>query len=105
MENADTAALLSNLQKNEELKSALLEETPWVLDAQNKTQQKKNIALLFDMVKMSGELDKAFRKLKEMQSEGGAFTWFRGGGDDHYMTQLHPHRHRSPAETERPGRR
>ncbi|HNF03533.1 MAG TPA: alpha-2-macroglobulin family protein, partial [Ferruginibacter sp.] len=80
--NADTAALLSNLQKNEELKSALLEETPWVLDAQNETQQKKNIALLFDMVKMSGELDKAFTKLKEMQSEGGAFTWFRGGGDD-----------------------
>ncbi|HQR00998.1 MAG TPA: alpha-2-macroglobulin family protein, partial [Ferruginibacter sp.] len=85
--NADTAALLSNLQKNEELKSALLEETPWVLDAQNETQQKKNIALLFDMVKMSGELDKAFTKLKEMQSEGGAFTWFRGGGDDRYMTQ------------------
>ena len=23
----------------------------------------------------------------EMQSEGGAFTWFRGGGDDRYMTQ------------------
>ena len=31
--------------------------------------------------------DKAFTKLKEMQSEGGAFTWFRGGGDDRYMTQ------------------
>ena len=36
----DTSALLSNLQKNEELKSALLQETPWVLDAQNENQQK-----------------------------------------------------------------
>ena len=83
----DTAALLSNLQKNEELKSALLQETPWVLDAQNENQQKKNIALLFDMVKMSNEMNKAFNKLKEMQSSNGGFTWFKGGPDDRYMTQ------------------
>lgn len=85
--NIDTAALLSNLEKNEELKSALLQETPWVLDAQNESRQKKNISLLFDMVKMSTEQEKAFSKLKEMQGEGGGFTWFRGGRDDRYMTQ------------------
>ena len=56
---ADTAALLSNLQKNEELKSVLLQETPWVLQAQNEEQQKKNIALLFDMAKMSLQLESA----------------------------------------------
>jgi len=83
----DTAALLSNLQKNEELKSALLQETPWVLDAQNENQQKKNIALLFDMVKMSSEGAKAINKLKEMQSSNGGFVWFKGGPDDRYMTQ------------------
>ena len=83
----DTAALQSNLEKNQELKSALLEETPWVLDAQNENQQKKNIALLFDMVKMSSEMDKAFNKLKEMQSSNGGFVWFKGGPDDRYITQ------------------
>lgn len=85
--NVDTAALLSNLQKNEELKSALLQETPWVLDAQNENQQKKNIALLFDMVRMSKEQENAFNKLKEMQGLNGGFTWFKGGTDDRYMTQ------------------
>ncbi len=83
----DTAALLSNLQKNEELKSALLQETPWVMDAQNEAQQKKNIALLFDMVKMSSETGKALAKLKEMQSSNGGFVWFKGGPDDRYITQ------------------
>ncbi|MFN8253290.1 MAG: alpha-2-macroglobulin family protein [Ferruginibacter sp.] len=83
----DTAALLSNLQKNEELKSALLQETPWVLDAQSESQQKKNIALLFDMVKMSAEKNKAISKLKEMQSPNGGFVWFTGGPDDRYITQ------------------
>ncbi|MBK6381171.1 MAG: alpha-2-macroglobulin [Chitinophagaceae bacterium] len=85
--NVDTAALLSNLQKNEELKSALLQETPWVLEAQNENQQKKNIALLFDMVRMSAEQNKSFNKLKEMQSSNGGFVWFKGGADDRYMTQ------------------
>ncbi|MEP7110893.1 MAG: alpha-2-macroglobulin family protein [Ferruginibacter sp.] len=83
----DTAALLSNLRKNEELKSALLQETPWVMDAQNESQQKKNIALLFDLVRMGSESAKAVNKLKEMQSPNGGFVWFRGGPDDRYMTQ------------------
>lgn len=83
----DTAALLSNLQKNEELKSVLLQETPWVMDALNENQQKKNIALLFDLVKMSAEKNKAFAKLKEMQGSNGGFTWFKGGPDDRYITQ------------------
>ena len=85
--NVDTAALMSNLQKNEELKSALLQETPWVLEAQNEALQKKNIALLFDMVKMSAEQEKAFNKLKEIQLDNGGFSWFKGGRDDRYMTQ------------------
>ncbi|MER3497910.1 MAG: alpha-2-macroglobulin [Chitinophagaceae bacterium] len=83
----DTTALLSNLQKNQELKAALLEETPWVLEAKTEEQQKKNIALLFDMVKMSTELNTAFEKLKQMQSENGGFVWFKGGPDDRYITQ------------------
>lgn len=75
------------LQKNEELKSALLQETPWVLESKNEEQQKKNIALLFDMVKLSKELESSLNKLKEMQSPNGGFVWFKGGPDDRYITQ------------------
>jgi uncharacterized protein YfaS (alpha-2-macroglobulin family) len=83
----DTAALLSNLQKNEELKSVMLQETPWVLQAQNESQQKKNIALLFDMIRMNKELESSINKLKDMQAPNGGFVWFKGGPDDRYMTQ------------------
>jgi hypothetical protein len=84
---SDTAALLSNLQKNEELKSVLLQETPWVLEAKTEAQQKKNIALLFDMVRMSRELKNNLAALKQMQTENGGFVWFKGGPDDRYITQ------------------
>ncbi|MDH7462274.1 alpha-2-macroglobulin family protein [Chitinophagaceae bacterium 26-R-25] len=83
----DSSALLSNLQKNEELKSVLLEETPWVLEAKNEAQQKKNIALLFDMVRMNASLQTTYDKLKQLQSDNGGFVWFKGGPDDRYITQ------------------
>ncbi|HEX6169419.1 MAG TPA: alpha-2-macroglobulin family protein [Chitinophagaceae bacterium] len=83
----DTAALLSNLQKNQELKAVLLEETPWVLQAKTEEQQKKNITLLFDMIRMSSEMNSSYEKLKQMQSENGGFVWFKGGPDNRYITQ------------------
>jgi uncharacterized protein YfaS (alpha-2-macroglobulin family) len=84
---SDTAALLSNLQKNEELKSILLQETPWVLEAKTEAQQKRNIGLLFDMVRMSREQQSALNQLRDMQSSNGGFVWFQGGPDDRYITQ------------------
>ncbi len=83
----DTAALLSNLNKNPELKSVLLQETPWVFQANSESQQKKNIALLFDMVRMSREMETSLSKLSTMQVENGGFVWFTGGRDDRYITQ------------------
>ncbi|MBN1953142.1 MAG: hypothetical protein JW801_18195 [Bacteroidales bacterium] len=80
-------ALLSNLEKNQELKSALLEETPWVLNAGDETQRKRNVALLFDMNRMSHELESAIRKIQEAQTGNGGFPWFKGMPEDRYITQ------------------
>ena len=80
-------ALESNLSKNEELKSALLAETPWVLQAQSEAQQKKNIGLLFDLNRMSYEQKQAVAKLQERQMVGGGWAWFPGGRDNWYITQ------------------
>ncbi|HYE54745.1 MAG TPA: alpha-2-macroglobulin family protein, partial [Chitinophagaceae bacterium] len=85
--NLDTAALLSNLQKNEELKSLLLQETPWVMEASNESEQKKRIALLFDMVKLSNEMSANLEKLSQLQLPNGAFAWFKGGREDRHITQ------------------
>ncbi|KXK39187.1 MAG: hypothetical protein J5I52_00565 [Saprospiraceae bacterium] len=84
----DKDALLSNLAKNEELKSAILEETPWVRQALNETEQKNNIAVLFDLNKMADEKATAIRKLHDRQLSNGGFTWLPGGKDNVYITQL-----------------
>ncbi|MDG5492500.1 alpha-2-macroglobulin [Psychroserpens sp. SPM9] len=82
-----TDALLSNLEKNQELKSILIQETPWLRDAQSETEQKKRIALLFDLNKMNNELQSAKRKLKNGQMANGAWPWFNGGRPNRYITQ------------------
>ncbi len=78
--------LLSNLEKNQELKSALLEETPWVLQAKTETEQKKRIAELFELAKLAGEHLAAFKKLEEHQAPNGGLVWLKGMPDDRYMT-------------------
>jgi uncharacterized protein YfaS (alpha-2-macroglobulin family) len=85
--NLDTKALQSNLTKNQELKTALLEETPWVLAAQNEEVQKKNIGLLFDLNKMANESANSLRKMSERQLANGGFAWFPGGRDSWFITQ------------------
>ena len=80
-------ALLSNLEKNQDLKSLLIQETPWLRDAQSETEQKKRMALLFDLNKMNDELKASLRKLKNNQYDSGAWPWFNGGRDNRYITQ------------------
>ncbi|WP_232538733.1 alpha-2-macroglobulin family protein [Chitinophaga tropicalis] len=84
---SDTAALQSNLQKNQELKSVLLQETPWVMEAESETEQKKRIALLFDLHRMSGEQSKAIGQLQQRQLPSGAFPWFNMMWEDRFITQ------------------
>ncbi|APZ45090.1 alpha-2-macroglobulin [Polaribacter reichenbachii] len=81
-------ALLSNLEKNQELKSLIIQETPWLRDAQSETEQKKRIALLFDLNKMKNEQEKAIRKLEDIQMNSGGFPWFKGSKyESNFITQ------------------
>ena len=85
--NYTPEALLSNLEKNQELKSLILEETPWVMEAKNESERKQRIALLFDMNRMANEQAAALAELRNMQLPNGAWPWFEGMPDSRYITQ------------------
>jgi len=84
---ANSDALVSNLEKNEELKSILIQETPWLRDAQSETEQKKRIALLFNLNKLKNDQDNALNKLVQSQMSSGAWAWFKGGPENRFITQ------------------
>lgn len=79
--------LNSKLEENEELKSVILAETPWLNDAQSEDEKKKNLALLFDLEKMKTSQEATFDKLKQKQKPSGGFSWFDGSDENEYITR------------------
>lgn len=79
--------LVSNLEKNQELKNIILEETPWVLQAQNETERKKRVGLLFELNNLARQQENSLRKLVDAQQSSGAWPWFKGGPDSRHITQ------------------
>ncbi len=83
----DSNALKSELERNQELKNALLTETPWLREAQSEAAQRARIGELFDLKRLAEEQDEALAKLANRQDGSGYFSWFPGGRENRYMTQ------------------
>lgn len=70
--------LESELFQNSELKKVMVEETPWLLNAENQSQRKQAIARLFNENNLQNQLQTALQKLQEMQKPNGGFGWIDG---------------------------
>ncbi|MCL4201938.1 MAG: alpha-2-macroglobulin [Pirellulaceae bacterium] len=81
-----TDALESPLEKNQDLKAVLIEETPWVRQAQAESQARQNVGILFDANRLNDETSRTFRTLSEMQRGDGFWPWFPGGPGNQYIT-------------------
>lgn len=81
-----TPALDSPLEKNQDLKSVMVEETPWLRQAQKESQSRRNVGILFDSNRLNDETARTLRKLAEMQLGDGQWPWFPGGRGNDYIT-------------------
>lgn len=73
----DKQTLLSNLEKNQDVKNVLLNESPWVMEAKDETEMKQRLSTLFDVNDLHGKCSLWFDKLMEFRLESGAYTWFK----------------------------
>jgi uncharacterized protein YfaS (alpha-2-macroglobulin family) len=81
-----TEALDSPLTKNQDLKSLLIQETPWLLEANEESQARRNVGILFDANRLDSELRTATNKLAQMQNDDGTWPWFPGGRANEFIT-------------------
>ena len=79
-------SLTSQLEKNQELKDILINETPWVMDADRETEQKHRLGDFFDENLMNSRLKSAVEKLNKLQLSDGAWTWWPGMPSSFYIT-------------------
>ncbi|HEX9045868.1 MAG TPA: alpha-2-macroglobulin family protein, partial [Verrucomicrobiae bacterium] len=82
----NTPALDSPLEKNQDLKSVLIEETPWWRQAKNESEARRNVGVLFDDNRLSSETAATLQKLRDMQLPDGRWPWFPGGKGNDYIT-------------------
>ncbi len=81
-----TPALDSPLDKNEDLKAVMLEETPWLRQAEAESQARRNVGILFDDNRLNSETERILQKLSLDQLPDGAWPWFPGGPANDYIT-------------------
>lgn len=74
----DANTLLSQLEKNQEVKNILLNETPWVMEAKNETERKQRLATLFDLNDLKQKGDVWVKKLVDYRLADGGYAWFKG---------------------------
>ena len=89
--NGNGASLTSELGKNEELKNILLAETPWMLDAENESDNMRQLTDYFDAEELDGKLSATLLRLGKLQHNNGSFAWMTGMFPSVYATQAVAH--------------
>ena len=76
---AGQESLASSLAKNQELKNIVLDETPWVADADLESDQKQMLANYFNESTLANNLTTTLDKLRRLQSTtDGSWCWWPG---------------------------
>lgn len=71
-------ALLSQLEKDQDLKAIMLEETPWMLEAKSEDEQRSRIASLFEINTLREQQTSVLKRIAEKQKNGGGWPWMEG---------------------------
>ena len=80
-------ALMSALQKDENLKAIMLQETPWVLEAKSEAEQKAMLANLLDVNTIKDKTSETLNLIKEKQSVNGGWSWIEGMPENAFITR------------------
>ncbi|WP_300670888.1 MG2 domain-containing protein [Soonwooa sp.] len=78
--------LTSNLDKNQELKQLLLDETPWMLESKTEEEQMTKLARLFDANTMRNSILDDWNALLQLQNPDGGFSWYAGYPSSYYSS-------------------
>ncbi len=78
----------SPLARNEELKQIILDETPWLREADNDTERRAQLIDLFNESLIDSRLNASLDKLQQRQEADGGFPWFPGMHSSELMTRL-----------------
>lgn len=83
----ETKELKSNLQKNTDLKTLSLDNTPWVQTAETESDMMAKLIELTYPATLQYREQKALVALKDLQNADGSFSWFKGAEGSAFLTE------------------
>ncbi|MDE6782562.1 MAG: hypothetical protein K2J17_02445, partial [Paramuribaculum sp.] len=69
------STLVSMLERNSDLKTLLLEATPWIQDANSDTERMQRLALLLDRKQIDASIAQAIEMLSKLHVNGQGWRW------------------------------
>ena len=78
--NPEDSTLISQLQRNSDLKIGTLLASPWIDEADRQTLRMQQIINLVDSVTTEDEIQNIIKKLQSLQMHDGGWTWFKYSG-------------------------
>ena len=85
-EKGTNSSMVSELQKNEDVKQLVLKDTPWVQAADNETAQRRELTRFFDENGIKYRLNEATNKLRALQKSNGSWAWYPKMMGNKYVT-------------------
>ena len=79
-------ALLSQLEKDQDLKAIMLQETPWVLEAKSESEQRQRISSLFEINTLHQQQSSALALIEKKQTVNGGWSWWDNMPESAYIT-------------------
>lgn len=78
----------TQLEKNQDLKQTLLEETPWVLESNNEKENLRRLAKAFNRQSLKLEYTALLNQLLTAQEPDGGWAWIKGYESSTYTTTM-----------------
>ncbi|MDD6622819.1 MAG: hypothetical protein PUE90_08965 [Bacteroidales bacterium] len=79
-------SLTSNLNKNADLKTISLNNSPWLTDAERETENMRSLVDLTDAHTIASRKAKALSMLRSLQNSDGGIAWFKDCKSSLWMT-------------------
>ena len=75
IDNPSDSALVSMLEKNEDLKIAVLNSTPWLQAARSDSERMARLALIFNNKEVDKSISASLTALRKLQRADGGWAW------------------------------
>ena len=81
-------SLASKLAEDEELKQIILDETPWLREAESEADRKARLIELFDISRQEATLVSLAQRVEKRLEPDGGYAWFPGMKSSEVMTRM-----------------